>query len=50
MAARVADIEAIFGDCRTRLPGFDAEIRIQVERDPWGKRTRSVSPAGMVGS
>lgn len=35
MAARVADIEAIFDDCRTRLPGFSAEIRIQVERDPF---------------
>jgi acetylornithine deacetylase/succinyl-diaminopimelate desuccinylase-like protein len=35
MAARVADIEAIFADCRTRLPGFAAEIRIQVERDPF---------------
>lgn len=35
MAARVADIEAIFADCRSRLPGFSAEIRIQVERDPF---------------
>ena len=35
MAARVADIEAIFEDCRSRLPGFSAEIRIQVERDPF---------------
>jgi acetylornithine deacetylase len=35
MAARVADIEAIFADCRARLPGFSAEIRIQVERDPF---------------
>lgn len=35
MAARVADIEAIFEDCRRRLPGFAAEIRIAVERDPF---------------
>jgi acetylornithine deacetylase/succinyl-diaminopimelate desuccinylase-like protein len=35
MAARVADIEAIFADCRARLPDFAAEIRIQVERDPF---------------
>ena len=35
MAARVADIEAIFADCLARLPGFSAEIRIQVERDPF---------------
>jgi acetylornithine deacetylase len=35
MAARVADIEAIFADCRARLPGFAAETRIQLERDPF---------------
>jgi len=35
IAARVADIEAIFADCRARLPGFAAEIQIQVERDPF---------------
>jgi acetylornithine deacetylase len=35
MAARVADIRAIFEDCRRRLPGFSAEVRIQVERDPF---------------
>ena len=35
MAARVADIEAIFTDCRGRLAGFSAEIRIAVERDPF---------------
>lgn len=35
LAARVADIEAIFADCRTRLPGFSAEIEVKVERDPF---------------
>ena len=35
MAARLADIEAIFADCRARLPGFSAEVRIQVEREPF---------------
>jgi acetylornithine deacetylase len=35
MAARVAEIEAIFADCATRLPGFSAEIRFQVEREPF---------------
>jgi acetylornithine deacetylase len=35
MGARVADIEAIFADCRTRLRGFVAELRIQVEREPF---------------
>ena len=45
MAARVADIEAIFADCRTRLPGFAAEIRIQVEREPVQGR----GPRGTLG-
>jgi acetylornithine deacetylase len=35
LAARVADIEAIFADCRTRLPDFSAEIVVKVERDPF---------------
>src|SRR4029077_4600256 len=35
MAARVAEIEAIFEDCRRRLPGLEAEIRAAVERDPF---------------
>jgi acetylornithine deacetylase/succinyl-diaminopimelate desuccinylase-like protein len=35
MQARVADIQAIFADCATRLPGFSGEIRIHVERDPF---------------
>ena len=35
MAARIADIEAIFADCRSRLPGFSAEIHVHVERDPF---------------
>ena len=35
LAARVADIEAIFADCRARLPDFSAEIEIKVERDPF---------------
>jgi acetylornithine deacetylase len=35
LAARVADIEAIFADCRTRLPDFSAEIEVKVERDPF---------------
>jgi acetylornithine deacetylase/succinyl-diaminopimelate desuccinylase-like protein len=35
LAARVSDIEAIFADCRTRLPDFSAEIEVKVERDPF---------------
>jgi acetylornithine deacetylase len=35
LAARVADIEAIFAGCRTRRPDFSAEIEIKVERDPF---------------
>jgi acetylornithine deacetylase/succinyl-diaminopimelate desuccinylase-like protein len=35
MAARIADIEAIFDDCRNELPGFSAEIRVAIERDPF---------------
>jgi acetylornithine deacetylase len=35
LAARIADIEAIFADCRSRLPDFSAEIIVKVERDPF---------------
>ena len=35
MAARVADINAIFADCASRLPGFSAEVRFEVEREPF---------------
>ena len=35
LAARVADIEAIFAECRSRLPDFSAEVRVQVDRDPF---------------
>lgn len=35
LATRVADIEAIFADCRSRLPGFSAEVRVRLERDPF---------------
>jgi len=35
LAARVADIEAIFEDCRRRLPGFRAEVEVRIEREPF---------------
>jgi acetylornithine deacetylase/succinyl-diaminopimelate desuccinylase-like protein len=35
LAARVADIEAIFDDCRRRLPDFSAEVHVRLERDPF---------------
>ena len=35
LAARVAEIEAIFADCRSRIPGFSAEARVHLERDPF---------------
>ena len=35
LAARVADIESIFDDCRARLPGFSAEVQVKLERDPF---------------
>ena len=38
LAARVADIEAIFADCRSLLPGFSAEVRVHLERDPFKAR------------
>jgi acetylornithine deacetylase len=35
LANRVADIEAIFADCRDRLPGFRAEVDVRIERNPF---------------
>ena len=35
LAARVADIKAILLDCESRLPGFSAEVRVSLERDPF---------------
>ena len=35
LAARIADIEAIYADCRSRMPGFSAEVRVHLERDPF---------------
>jgi acetylornithine deacetylase/succinyl-diaminopimelate desuccinylase-like protein len=35
LSARVDDIEAIFADCRERLPGFSAEVVVHLERDPF---------------
>jgi acetylornithine deacetylase/succinyl-diaminopimelate desuccinylase-like protein len=35
LAARLAEIEAIFSDCRARIPEFSAEVRVKLERDPF---------------
>jgi len=35
IAARVADIEAIFDDLRRELPGFEAEVAVRLDRDPF---------------
>ena len=35
LAARIADIEAIFEDCRRRLPDFRAEVQVRIEREPF---------------
>jgi acetylornithine deacetylase len=35
LADRIADIEAIFADCRARLPAFSAEIEVKLERNPF---------------
>lgn len=42
LAARVAEIEAIFADCRSRIPGFSAEVRVHLERDPFKARGHEV--------
>jgi acetylornithine deacetylase len=35
LAARIADIEAIFERCRSQYPGFSAEVSARIERDPF---------------
>lgn len=35
LAARIADIEAIFERCRRQIPGFSAEVSTRIERDPF---------------
>jgi acetylornithine deacetylase/succinyl-diaminopimelate desuccinylase-like protein len=35
LAARIADIEAIFDRCRSRFPEFSAEVTARIERDPF---------------
>jgi acetylornithine deacetylase len=35
LAARIADIEAIFERCRGKFPGFSAEVSTRLERDPF---------------
>ena len=35
LAARIADIEAIFDRCRRQIPGFSAEVSTRIERDPF---------------
>ncbi|MDQ6794873.1 MAG: M20/M25/M40 family metallo-hydrolase [Chloroflexota bacterium] len=35
LSTRVAEIEAIFQDCRARLPGFSAQVVVKLERDPF---------------
>jgi acetylornithine deacetylase len=35
IAARLADIETIFADLRGELPDFDAEVVVQLDRDPF---------------
>ncbi len=35
LAARIADIEAIFDQCRRQFPDFSAEVSARIERDPF---------------
>ena len=38
LAARLAEIEAIYANCRSRIPGFSADVRVHLERDPFKAR------------